>query len=102
MADEDAGHELAGREETLERLEAAARERWGDEWAIRATHFADGTTQAYAFHSRGVVDDDRDEKTLEQERLYTDGDSAVFQRVHIQREGVVDVLEEREFERDHD
>ncbi|MDF9748427.1 hypothetical protein [Natrinema salsiterrestre] len=100
MGDEYADHELDGREETLERLEAAARERWGEKWAIRATHFADGTTQAYAFRSRGVVDDDRDEKTLEQERLYVSDEKAVFRRVHLHHEDVVDVLEEREF--DHD
>lgn len=94
MAEEN--HELDSREETLERLEQLARERWGDEWAIRATHFADGTTQAYAFRSRGVVDDDRDEKTLEQERLYSDGDETIYQRVHVQYEDVVDVLEERD------
>ncbi|WP_121744425.1 hypothetical protein [Natronorubrum halophilum] len=91
---------LDGREETLERLEELACEQWGDEWAIRATHFSDGTTQAYAFHSRGVVDDDRDKKTLEQERLYTDGEQTVFQRVHIHREDVVEVLEERDLEQD--
>ncbi|WP_226040828.1 hypothetical protein [Natrinema sp. DC36] len=91
-------HELDGREEALERLEAAARGRWGDEWSIRATHFSDGTTQAYAYRSRGVVDDDRDEKTLEQERLYSDGDRTVFRRVHLHTEDIVDVLEEREIE----
>ncbi|WP_435552741.1 hypothetical protein [Natrinema sp. CGMCC1.2065] len=84
---------LDGHQETLERLESAARERWGDEWSIRATHFSDGTTQAHAFRSLGVVDD-REEKTLEEERLYTDGDETVIQRVHVQREKLVDVLEE--------
>ncbi|WP_226008343.1 hypothetical protein [Natrinema salinisoli] len=84
---------LDSREETLERLEVAARERWDEQWAIRATHFADGTTQAHVFRSLAVVDDG-DEKTLEEERLYTDGDETVYQRVHVQREKVVDVLEE--------
>ncbi len=32
-----------------------------------ATYFSDGTTQAYAFRSCGVVDDDHDVKTLKQE-----------------------------------
>lgn len=95
-------HELDGREETLERLETAARERWGEEWAIRATHFADGTTQAYAFHSRGVVDDDREEKTLEQERLYVGSEKTVFRRVHLHHEDIVDVLEERELDSERD
>lgn len=74
----DSTHELDGREETLERLEAAASECWGDKWTIRVTHFSDGTTQAYAFRSRGIVDDDRDEKTFEEERLYNDGEQTVF------------------------
>ncbi|MFC6765449.1 hypothetical protein [Natrinema soli] len=70
----------------------------GDEWSIWVTHFSDGTMQAYAYRSRGVVDNDREEKTLEQERLYTDGDRVVFRRVHFHLEDVVDVLEEREIE----
>ncbi|RKD85241.1 hypothetical protein [Halopiger aswanensis] len=94
MADET--HELDRRKETLERLEQLARERWGDEWAIRATHFADGTTQAYVFRSHGIVDDDRNRKTLEQERLYTDGGVVHYRRVHVQQENVVAVLEESE------
>ncbi|WP_222912735.1 hypothetical protein [Natrinema sp. SYSU A 869] len=100
MGDGFVDHELDGREVTLERLEAAARERWGEEWAIRATHFSDGTTQAYAFRLRGVVDDERDEKTLEQERLYVGDEKTVFRRVHLHREDVVDVLEECELEHD--
>ncbi|SEU01204.1 hypothetical protein [Natrinema hispanicum] len=43
--------------------------------------------------------DDRDKKTLEQERLYTDKNGTVYCRVHVQHEDVVDVLEhEFEFE----
>ncbi|MDJ1433563.1 hypothetical protein [Halostagnicola sp. A-GB9-2] len=83
----------------LEQLKELAGEQWGDEWAIRATHFADGTIQAYAFHSRGVVDSNGDVKTLEQERLYSDGEQTIFQRVHVQREDV-EVLEERNLEGD--
>ncbi|WP_395166378.1 hypothetical protein [Natrinema pallidum] len=94
-------HVLDGREETLERLEAAARDRWGDEWTIRAKHFSDGTTQAHAFRSRGVADDDdRDGKTLVEERLYASADRTVYRRVHVQREDVVEILEERELTRD--
>ncbi|MFC6766028.1 hypothetical protein [Natrinema soli] len=81
---------------------AAVRKRWGDEWSIRATHFADGTAQAYVFRSRGVADDDREEKTLKQGRLYTDGDRTVFRRVHFHTEDVVYMLEEHELEAEAD
>lgn len=93
MTDE---HTLDGREETLERLETAARKRWDEAWAIRAIHFADGTTQAYVFHSRGLVEDDREEKTLEEERLYVVDERTIYRRVHVHREQVVDVCEEHE------
>lgn len=81
----------------LEQLKELASERWGDEWAIRATHFADGTIQAYAFHSRGVVDNNHDAKTLEQERLYADSEQTIFRRVHVHHEDV-EVIEERDLE----
>lgn len=41
------------RETAVERLKAAARDRWGDEWAVKVTHWADGTHQYVAYHMEG-------------------------------------------------
>lgn len=91
MTDE---HTLDGRTETLDRLEQAARERWGETWSISATHFADGTTQAYAFRSYGRVDGSAD--LIERERLWVDDERAVLQRVYVRDKEVVELLDERD------
>lgn len=78
----------------LDHLEALARERWGDEWTMRITRWADGDQQAIVVHSVGVVDDSDDGKILEKERIqsYRDG-SVRWDRVHERKPEVVDVRE---------
>ena len=41
----------------IETLKAEASERWDDEWTVRVQHFADGDSNAFAFHSRGRDED---------------------------------------------
>lgn len=38
-------------------LEDAARERWGDEFRVEEISWADGTTNAYAYHGQGRDED---------------------------------------------
>jgi len=79
----------------IDRLEAAARDRWGENWRIETARYADGTAEATAIHSRGLVDPDADDPVLEQERLLTDGDGRMlYERVHHRQDVTVDVLEE--------
>lgn len=54
-----------GHETQLAALEAAARDRWDEQWGICILQFADGSTNLYAFHSHGRTDDGH----LERERL---------------------------------
>ncbi|WP_137290655.1 hypothetical protein [Natronorubrum halophilum] len=83
---------LDGREETLERLEELARERWGDKWAIKQKHWADGTTSEHAYHMNGPVDvDDVDQKVLESERLWLNDDGQyVVERVQLTAKKAID------------
>ncbi|WP_135823006.1 hypothetical protein [Halostella litorea] len=81
----------------IDRLERAARDRWGDEWRIETTRYADGTAEATVIHSRGLVDPDADagEQLHEQERLETDGEGRVlYERVHYRHGTTVDVREQ--------
>lgn len=57
----------------LDQLEAAARERWGERWTIEVRHFADGSTSAHAFRSRGRTDAGH----LEKERLFIGDDGEI-------------------------
>jgi hypothetical protein len=41
----------------IERLQAEATERWGEQWTIEVRRFADGDGQANAVRSRGFNDD---------------------------------------------
>lgn len=81
--------------DALDRLKAAARDRWGDRWTIRVQHFATGNTKAIAFHSRGTVDrDDVDGKVLDVERLQLDDDGRLgYDRVHVSPQQIIDVRE---------
>lgn len=58
----------------IEQLREAARDRWGDAWTIRQLHFADGSTSAHAFRSRGRTEDGH----LEKERLFVGEDGRVY------------------------
>lgn len=58
---------------------------------IRTQRFADGTVQAFAVHSRGVVSDS-DEKLLEQERLVPGAEGEIHHdRVQVKPKEIVDV-----------
>lgn len=37
----------------LERLKDEARDRWGERWVVKVSHFADGDRRAHAIRSRG-------------------------------------------------
>jgi len=67
----DAICDTAGSDREL--LEEAARELWGDHWSITERHFADGTTDTYAMHSKGRTDNGN----LEQLRLRVDDEGRV-------------------------
>jgi len=103
----------------LERLRDAARERWDDKWTIDARHYADGTVQAHAYHSRRRLDADEhdfdeDADVFEREHLWVGPDGErVVQREHVCGEDrkTVEVLEDTHgllespyewFTKDHD
>lgn len=56
--------------ELVERLEAAAADRWGEEYAISIRRWSDGTAQVYAEHIRGLTPEGHRRK----ERLLPDGE----------------------------
>lgn len=66
----------------VERLQAEATERWGDQWTIKINQFSDGDSQSHAMKSHGRDDDGN----LVQDRLYLleNGDTAV-ERVTMER-----------------
>lgn len=73
-----------------ERLREAARERWGENWTIRVTEYADGSTDIMAFSSNGVVEVDG-ERVIERERLLFDADGEiVHDRVRLTKQRVVE------------
>jgi len=75
------------------KLEAGARERWGDEWTVETQHFADGTEQSYAYHQRGHAD----EGIVERERLFPGADGELYHdHIVIDTESVVEVIERDE------
>ncbi|WP_256391488.1 hypothetical protein [Natronoarchaeum rubrum] len=86
----------------LERLREAARDRWDDKWTIDARHYADGTVQAWAYHSRRRLDVNEhdfgdDANVFEQEGLWIGPDGErVVQREHIRGEDreTIEVLED--------
>jgi hypothetical protein len=88
--------ELAHLDEMIDRLEAEARERWGERWRIEVTRWADETVDVKAVHSNGIVTDhDGDEKLHDLERLYTDSEGQIaYEHVHVRQEEVVSRLEE--------
>lgn len=81
-----------GTGEGVDRLEAAARERWGDAWTIRTLRRADGSTESYAFRSRGTVpatEHEFDESAVVlRERLWVDGDATRVERVRVRKRDV--------------
>jgi hypothetical protein len=66
----------------VERLEAEATERWGDQWVIETLRFADGDTRAHATRSRGRNEDGN----FVEDRLFVSetGETAV-ERVTMER-----------------
>lgn len=82
-------------EDAFERLEAEARRRWGDAWAISATRWSDGSIQAYAFHSRGLANGDEDQSVYERDRLWIDDGEVLVERVHVRMDDAeqIDVIE---------
>lgn len=78
----------------LDRLKAAARERWGDEWIVEQQHFANGNSKEIAVHTNGPVErDDVDGEVRELERLQIDDGEIGYDKIHIRPETVVEVLE---------
>lgn len=76
-----------------QRLEEAARERWGEEWAIQQRHWSDGTTSAHAFHLEPTDDPD----VVLRDRLFVGADGDVYhERIRVRREETLDVLERDE------
>ncbi|EMA41070.1 hypothetical protein [Halococcus hamelinensis] len=60
-------------------LEAEARKRWGERWAIHTTRWADGDHQAWAFSTMGLTKDgDHAEHRI---YLSENGEEAVVERI---------------------
>lgn len=81
-SDSTADRELSD-EERIDRLEAAARDRWAEHWTIEVLRFATGDRSAHAFRSLGLDDDGR----LVRDRLFIspDGTDSYVMREHIDR-----------------
>jgi hypothetical protein len=73
---------MSGLDAKVERLEAEATERWGDQWVIETLRFADGDTRAHATRSRGRNEDGN----IVEDRLFVSetGETAV-ERVTMER-----------------
>ena len=69
----------------IERLKEEAAERWGEQWVVKTSHFADGDSRAHAVSSRGQNEDGH----LVQDHLtiLENGETAV-ERVTMQRNEV--------------
>lgn len=77
-----------------ERLEAAARDRWGDGWTIQQLHFADGSSQSFAYRISGQREKSN---RVEKDRLFIGADGGVYHdRVVVDQEQVVEVLDRDE------
>ncbi|WP_254768253.1 hypothetical protein [Salinilacihabitans rarus] len=83
---------MSDSDDRLERLEELARERWGENWAIEQTHWADGTTSEHVYHMRGPVDvEGIDGRVLEKDLLVLDDEGRhVVERVRMQTGTTVD------------
>ena len=82
--------------DTINQLKEVARNHWNDGWTIRQLHFADGSSSAHAFRTRGK----NEEGLLRRERLFVGADGEVYQdRVLINDAEIVEVLE-RDFAED--
>lgn len=88
---EDKRHEMDV-DEKIARLEAAARERWGDKWTIDVQYFADGTTSASAF---SIVVPGSDVKTKERLSFLWNGELH-WERVRVCEDRHVEVLDHDE------
>lgn len=76
---------------SLDALENAATEEWGDGWKLELTKYDDGTFEAYAAHSNGVVDEKDGRRVLEEERLMPGDDGEIhFETVRFVPTEVVD------------
>lgn len=77
----------------VEVLEAAARERWDDQWAIEQRHWADGTTTEHAYHIEPTDDPD----AWIRGRLFVGADGDVYHdRLRERKAAVLEVLERDE------
>lgn len=66
----------------VERLQAEATERWGDQWVVKVLQFADGDSSSHAIHSHGRDDDGN----LVQDRLFIlENGETVVERVTMER-----------------
>lgn len=82
-----------GFDDELEALQAAARQRWGEEWAIEQRHWADGTSDAHAYHIEPTDDAD----VYFRDRLFVGDDGEVYHdRIRLRREEVLEVVERDE------
>lgn len=79
----------------LGRLEAAARERWGEGWTLDVTLWSDGSIEAVALRSLGEVRRDEPEQYVKRERLRVTDEGIERDLVVVRDEAAVDVLEER-------
>lgn len=81
----------------INRLEAEARDRWGENWRIDVTRWTDETVDVMAVHRNGVLTDhSSDEKLHEVERLHADAEGRIaYERVHLREQEVVDRCEDR-------
>ena len=78
----------------VERLKAAARERWGERWTVRELHFADGDTHACAYQSQGLDDDGN--QILLRMSFVDDGSIVVSRVVRCMEELEEELVEELE------
>lgn len=78
----------------LRRLEAAAREHWGEGWTLDVTLWSDGSIEAVAMRSLGEVRRDESEQFVKRERLRVTDEGIERDLVVVRDEAVVDVLEE--------